>query len=187
MRQSLALPNVAGRSAPPELGRAGLAPVDQLVALRPRMTAVARRMLANAEEAEDVVQSAFEKALRKREQFDARARLSTWLHRIVVNEALMWLRSEGRRRRRLGSLTADPSLGPVEIHPESRRARCDRVEELRRHVARLPESERAVIEACALGERSYADYAAANGIAADAAKSRALRARRRLRDWLTCC
>jgi RNA polymerase sigma factor (sigma-70 family) len=116
------------------------------------------------------------------------ARLSTWLHRIVVNEALMWLRSEGRRRRRLGSLTADPSLGPaVEIHPQSRWARCEQVEELRRYVARLPEPERGVIEACALGERSYADYAAANSIAAEAAKSRAFRARRRLRDWLTCC
>jgi len=152
------------------------------------MTAVARRLLANAEDAEDVVQSAFEKVLRKREQFDARARLSTWLHRIVVNEALMWLRSEGRRRRRLGSWTVDPSLGPVvEIHPQSRGPRCEQVEELRRCVARLPEPERGVIEACALGECSYADYAAANGIAADAAKSRALRARRRLRHWLTCC
>ena len=43
-------------------------------------------------------QNAFVKALRHREQFQGDAAPSTWIHRIVINEALMWLRSERRRR-----------------------------------------------------------------------------------------
>jgi RNA polymerase sigma-70 factor (ECF subfamily) len=62
-----------------------------------RMLAAARRLLRQEDEARDAVQEAFLSATSAIEGFDRRARLSTWLHRIVVNCALMRLR---RRRRR---------------------------------------------------------------------------------------
>ncbi len=68
-----------------------------LSSIEPRLTAVARRLLRDSDAAADVVQSAFEKVLRYCEQFRGLARPSTWMHRSVVNEALMWLRRQTRR------------------------------------------------------------------------------------------
>ena len=62
-----------------------------------RLLAVARRMLSNEEDAHDVVQEAFLSAFRAIDRFEGGSRLSTWLHRIVVNAALMKIRSRKRR------------------------------------------------------------------------------------------
>ena len=62
-----------------------------------RLLAVARRFVRNEDDARDVVQSAYLSAFRALEQFEGSAQLSTWLHRIVVNTALMRLRSRRRK------------------------------------------------------------------------------------------
>jgi RNA polymerase sigma-70 factor (ECF subfamily) len=62
-----------------------------------RLLAVARRILHNEEDARDVVQEAFINAYRARASFKGEARISTWLHSIVVNAALMKLRTRQRR------------------------------------------------------------------------------------------
>jgi RNA polymerase sigma-70 factor (ECF subfamily) len=63
----------------------------------PRLLAVARRFTRDEDEARDVVQTAYLNAFRSLTTFEGTAQLSTWLHRIVVNAALMKLR---RRRRK---------------------------------------------------------------------------------------
>ena len=63
----------------------------------PRLLAVARRIVGNDEEARDVIQDAFLNAFRSLENFHGDARVSTWLHRIVVNSALMKLRTRKRK------------------------------------------------------------------------------------------
>lgn len=62
-----------------------------------RMLAVARRFLPVEEDARDAVQGAFLSAFRALEGFQGDARLSTWLHRIVVNACLMKLRTRRRK------------------------------------------------------------------------------------------
>jgi RNA polymerase sigma-70 factor, ECF subfamily len=62
-----------------------------------RMLAVARRFLTDEEAAKDTVQDAFLSAFRGIQRFDGQAQLSTWLHRIVVNAALMRIRTRQRR------------------------------------------------------------------------------------------
>ena len=62
-----------------------------------RMLAVARRFVRNDEDAQDVVQSAYLNAFRSVGQFEGHCQVSTWLHRIVVNTALMKLRSRRRK------------------------------------------------------------------------------------------
>lgn len=69
-----------------------------------RLLAVARRFTRNDDDAQDVVQSAYLNAFRAIGSFEGHAQLSTWLHRIVVNTALMRLRS--RRRKPEESLEA---------------------------------------------------------------------------------
>jgi RNA polymerase sigma-70 factor (ECF subfamily) len=62
-----------------------------------RMLSTARRLVGNEEDARDVVQSAYLSAFRAIGAFEGAAQLSTWLHRIVVNTALMRLRSRKRK------------------------------------------------------------------------------------------
>jgi RNA polymerase sigma-70 factor (ECF subfamily) len=71
-----------------------------------KLLAVTRRILSVEEDARDAVQDAFLFAFRSLERFQGQAKLSTWLHRIAVNAALMKLRT--RRRKREESL--DPLL-----------------------------------------------------------------------------
>jgi RNA polymerase sigma-70 factor (ECF subfamily) len=63
----------------------------------PRMLAVARRILRADDDAADAVQEAFISAFRAIGNFEGGAKLSTWLHRIVVNASLMRLRNRTRR------------------------------------------------------------------------------------------
>lgn len=62
-----------------------------------RLLAVARRFTRNEEDARDVVQSAYLSAFRALKDFEGACQLTTWLHRIVVNTALMRLRSRRRK------------------------------------------------------------------------------------------
>jgi RNA polymerase sigma-70 factor (ECF subfamily) len=62
-----------------------------------RLLTVARRMLASEEDARDAVQDAFLQAFRAIGRFEGEAKLSTWLHRIVVNAGLMRLRTRRRK------------------------------------------------------------------------------------------
>jgi RNA polymerase sigma-70 factor (ECF subfamily) len=68
-------------------------------ALRGRLLAVARRFTRNEDDAQDVLQSAYLSAFRALKDFEGTCQLSTWLHRIVVNTALMKLRSRRRNRK----------------------------------------------------------------------------------------
>ena len=62
-----------------------------------RLLAVARRFTRSDEDAQDVLQSAYLSAFRALNDFKGASHLSTWLHRIVVNTALMKLRSRRRK------------------------------------------------------------------------------------------
>ena len=71
---------------------------EQLVrAYGGRLLAVARRFLPGEDDARDAIQDAFLSAFRAIHSFQEGARISTWLHRIVVNAALMKLRTRRRR------------------------------------------------------------------------------------------
>jgi ABC-type transporter Mla MlaB component len=73
-----------------------------------RMLATARRFLNNEHDAQDAVQEAFASAFRALDKFKGDALLTTWLHRIVVNAALVQLH---RARQALKTLIErDPLL-----------------------------------------------------------------------------
>lgn len=153
-----------------------------LAELEPRLGAVALRITKHPESARDVLQSAFEKAIRHGGAFQGRARVSTWLYRIVANEALMWLRTQRRRGELRGQVDplelariADPGPGPAE-----RLQQRERAERLHAGLGLLPAAERDVMLRCALADESYAEYSARTGAHPAAVKSRAHRARRRL-------
>ena len=158
-----------------------------------RMLAVARRLVRNEEDARDVVQDAFLQAARALEAFRADAKLSTWLHRIVVNTALMRLRAASRRPE--GFIEdllphfdetghhAEPvaALPPT---PEDALARAEIRTRVRAAVAALPEAYRAIIVLRDLEDLTTEDAATALGISPNAAKIRLHRARQALATLL---
>jgi RNA polymerase sigma-70 factor (ECF subfamily) len=62
-----------------------------------RLLAVARRFVRNESDAHDIVQAAYLSAFRSVHQFEGNCQIGTWLHRIVVNQALMKLRTRRRK------------------------------------------------------------------------------------------
>jgi RNA polymerase sigma-70 factor (ECF subfamily) len=64
-----------------------------------RLFRTAWSILKNRADAEEAVQTAYLLAFAKIGSFEGRSSLSTWLTRIVVNEALGRRRTEARRRR----------------------------------------------------------------------------------------
>lgn len=158
------------------------------------LLAVARRYLRSEDDARDVVQEAMLSAFRGIASFDADAKLSTWLHRIVVNCALMRLRT--RRRRPEESIddllpsfdetggfangVAEWDVPPTETLVERRQ--MQRI--VRRCIDRLPESYRALLVLRDIEERDTEESAALLGLTVSAVKSRLHRARQALRELL---
>src|SRR6202158_6343951 len=62
-----------------------------------RIFQLAQRIMRNHEDAEDVVQEAFQQAFVHLQDFEGSARFSTWLSRIAINVALMKLRKKARK------------------------------------------------------------------------------------------
>src|SRR5262245_32758920 len=65
-----------------------------------RLLAAVQRLLRNEDDARDAVQDAFLSAFKALPSFNGEAKLSTWLHRIAINAALMRLRSRRHRAER---------------------------------------------------------------------------------------
>jgi len=154
-----------------------------------RMLAVARRFMKDDDAARDVVQDAFLSAFRGIHAFDGQAQLSTWLHRIVVNAALMRLRSRQRRPEQ----SIEPLLPvfqedghhvePVVSWAESAERMLERQETrvvVRAAIADLPDSYRVVLMMRDIDDLSTREVADALGITENAVKLRLHRARQAL-------
>jgi RNA polymerase sigma-70 factor (ECF subfamily) len=158
-----------------------------------RMLAAARRVVSVEDDARDVVQEALLSAFRSIRSFAGTARLSTWLHRIVVNAALMKLRS--RRRRREDSIDdllprfdedghfAEP-VAHWEAEAETLLERQETRSIVRRAIDRLPENYRTVLILRDIEELDTGETATALGIMPNAVKTRLHRARQALRTLL---
>lgn len=120
----------------------------------PRLLAVARRIVGTDEEAQDVIQDAFLNAFRSLGNFHGDSRLSTWLHRIVVNSALMKLRTRKRKPEEsieplLPTFLADghyaEKFSDWGEQADQTLSRTETQELIRRHIDELPDNFRTVL------------------------------------------
>jgi len=157
----------------------------------PRVLALALRYTRVREDAEDVAQQSFQKAFVYLHRFEGKSRFSTWLTRIAINEALMWL----RRKRASSEVPIDDSMTIDETHvavdladsdpsPEDNFLHEEQKRILSTAVKQLKPRTRKAIELRELGELSTEETARILGLTIGAVKARLFHARKELRKSL---
>jgi RNA polymerase sigma-70 factor (ECF subfamily) len=158
-----------------------------------RMLATARRFLNNEHDAQDAVQEAFASAFRALDKFNGDAMLSTWLHRIVVNAALVQLRSRRRRSEQPiealqprfdqdGKWIDDPAIWTDAT--EAILERRDSCEMVRRCIELLPDKYRCVLLLRDIEELDTDETAQSLATTANTVKVRLHRARQALKTLI---
>jgi RNA polymerase sigma-70 factor (ECF subfamily) len=152
---------------------------------------VARRIIRNNEDAEDVVQESFQQAFIHLKSFKGDSRFSTWLSRIAINAALMKL----RKKHHLLDVSLDESAEPEQpssridvedqgLNPEQLYAQKERQRILSEAMSDLTPGMRKAFELRELDERSTEETAQMMGISVGAVKARLFHGRRKLRERL---
>jgi RNA polymerase sigma-70 factor (ECF subfamily) len=153
----------------------------------------ARAILRDDAEAEDAVQDAYLKAIRGMDAFRSDSKLSTWLVRITVNEALGKLR-RSRRAAQVIPLAGDLAEG-TEAHdnvmdensptPEQEALRAESRRIMEAKIDALPDAFRAVFVLRAIEELSVEEAATVLDIPEATVRTRFFRARSLLRESLS--
>jgi len=157
-----------------------------------RLFRTAWSILKDKGEAEEALQAAYVSAFGKMGSFEGRSSLSTWLTRIVVNEALGRRRAEQRRRRQLegegvavlDSYRESLMRGSEAEAPDVALARDQVRKVLEQAVADLPDVFRTVFVLREIEGLSSEETGAILDIPVQTVKTRLFRARRRLKESL---
>jgi RNA polymerase sigma-70 factor, ECF subfamily len=158
-----------------------------------RMFRAAWSILKQRSDAEDAVQTAYLRAFAAIEGFEGRSSLSTWLTRIVINEALGRKRAASRRRALLdgSSVTVLDDYREKLMRgstsgtsPEAEVARIQVRRLLEEAISGLPAGFRLVFVLREIEGMTVEATAEALGLKPATVKTRFLRARRRLQDAL---
>ncbi len=156
-----------------------------------RIYSLGLRMLGNEQDAEDLLQETYLKALKALPNFEKRSSINTWLFRIAANEALMLL-----RKRKTSANTIDIDRGdeedeaPIEILdwcclPEQEMVSAETRIQLTKAADRLSPVLRIVFQLRDVDGFSVQETAEILGISEDAVKTRLVRARLKLREELS--
>ncbi|MFN3913124.1 RNA polymerase sigma factor [Hyphomonas sp.] len=154
----------------------------QLALMVPKLRRFGHALTGSADAADDLVQDALERAIRKEAQFEPGTRLDSWMFRIMQT---LWIDDSRKRKVR-----RDHAAGLAQIWPstgeDGRVSFPDKiaVTEVRDAMARLPEDCRAVLALVTIEGLSYLEAADALDIPPGTVMSRLARARRLLLDLI---
>jgi RNA polymerase sigma-70 factor (ECF subfamily) len=147
-----------------------------------RIVGLARRLLGDAAEAEDVAQETFLQLWRHVGKWrDQDALISTWLHRVGLNLCYDRLRRRGRWVGEEAAMNVPSSLP----HAANVILAAQRADAVNAALALLPERQRAAIALCHYEEMSNIEAAAALNVSVDALESLLARGRRALKAALS--
>ena len=153
-----------------------------------RLYRVARAILRNDGEAEDVMQDAYVRAYEHLDQFAGRAKFSTWLTRIAVHEALARQHRANRYQESdpMSERNGDPMdrLASLEPNPEQQASNSEIRSVLEEAIENLPDAYRIIFMLRDVEEISTSDAANILEITEENVKVRLHRARALLREGL---
>jgi RNA polymerase sigma-70 factor (ECF subfamily) len=149
-----------------------------------RVYAICLRMTNNPADADDLTQEAFIQAFRKLGTFRGESALSTWLHRVAVNTALMHFRRHPTHKYTMESC-ADPEAGKREIGRQDDRLRhsLDRIA-LTRALETLPSGYRTIFELHEIGGYGHREIARILRCSVGNSKSQLHKAKQKIRECL---
>jgi RNA polymerase sigma-70 factor (ECF subfamily) len=162
----------------------------------PRIFNLARRMLGNDADAEDVTQDVLLQVVRKLDTFRGDSQIATWLHRVTVNAALAHRQKRANRQKREGGEVTDDVLdqaGPAwsgasvkrwNVSPDEPVLAAEQAELIDKAIAQLPEPFRDVYVLADVEGLPNSEIGEILGLSVPAVKSRLHRARLRMRDAL---
>jgi RNA polymerase sigma-70 factor (ECF subfamily) len=161
--------------------------------LHRRILTIALRYTRTRHDAEDVCQQTFQKAFVYLHKFEGKSSFSTWVTRIAINEALMFLR-RGRGQREVSideySSDAEGAALRLKIHdadpdPETSYLQREEAQILSAALEKLRPGLRRAIELRELAELSTDETARRMGLSIGAVKARLFHGRKQLRKALT--
>ena len=158
---------------------------ERLAECGPLAFRVARGVLRNTADAEDVAQEALLRAYRRFNRLRDRNRFRAWLVRIAFRLALDRLRS-GKRRELRDTLWSQPERQPPAATVEDTAASNEFQAHLENALAELPEKLRLVLLLAAMEGHTIEEIAALVGIPVGTVKSRIFLARKQLAEKLRC-
>lgn len=158
----------------------------------PRIYNIARRMLGNDADAEDVTQEVLLQVIRKLDTFRGDSQLATWLHRVTVNAALAHRQKRANRQKHeigevIEELENSQPNAPVNqwsVSPEEPVLAAEQQELIEKAIETLPEPFRDVFVLADVEGLPNSTIADMLGLSVPAVKSRLHRARLRMRDQL---
>jgi RNA polymerase sigma-70 factor (ECF subfamily) len=159
----------------------------------PRIYNLARRMLGNDADAEDVTQDVLLQVVRKLDTFRGDAQLSTWLHRVTVNAALAHRQKRANRQKHEMGDAADEWLETAapeaavkrwNVSPDEPVLAAEQHEVIERAIGQLPEPFRDVYVLADVEGMPNSEIGEMLKLSVPAVKSRLHRARTRMRDLL---
>lgn len=155
---------------------------SELTLLLPRLRRFGHALTGSADAADDLLQDALERAMRRQSQYEPGTRLDSWMYRIMQT---IWIDEQRKQRVRRGHAPSLPDV--VATKGEDGRvsfpARIE-LEEVRHAMQRLPDECRAVLALVCFDGMSYAETAETLDIPAGTVMSRLARARRLLIELL---
>jgi len=148
-----------------------------------RVYAVCLRMTNNAADADDLTQEAFIQAFRKLATFRGESALSTWLHRVAVNTALMHFRRRPATRACIEQGDSEASHREFGRHDERLKHSLDRIA-LARALEALPSGYRTIFELHEIGGYGHREIAKLLHCSVGNSKSQLHKAKQRIRECL---
>ena len=152
-----------------------------LADLYPRLRRFAYGLTGSIDEAEDLVQAAYERALTRLDQWQPGSRLDSWMYSIVRSIRINRLRADRVRGRHLNPISSETQPGGnLEREVEASLT----LESVRRFLWTLPEEQREVMLLVCVEGMSYAEVSETLGVPVGTVTSRLGRGRRALREFV---
>lgn len=151
---------------------------EQIVALLPRLRRFAKNLTRNPHDADDIVQIAVERALRRLEQWRSDARLDSWMFKIVRNAWIDELRSRGRRDKIFLAEEAGDNIGTDSMARETEWLSVQTA------MARLPQEQREAVSLVLIEGLPYREAAEVLEVPVGTLTSRLARGREALQAML---